>query len=587
MDGKNTDMQCSPASDWSRRRGLVLFGFACLALALVARAVHVQILNDSFYRNEGQQRQIRTVEIPASRGDLLDRHGDPLAISAPIPSLYGNPLKLAAQPAKLRQAAELLGENADKLAQSIASAASKKRVFAYVKRQVDPEIVDKVLALNIESLEVQSEYRRYYPSAGAASHVVGFTDIDEVGREGLERAYDDWLSGEPGSRRILKDREGREIAGMNIIKPAVPGNDLRLSIDRQLQYFANRALQDAINENNAESGSIVVMDVKTGEVMAMVNYPTYNPNDVPDRVGGGQRNRSLTDVFEPGSTMKPFTIAAALDSGKFKPEDIVYTSPGQYTIGKYVISDDGKDHGLLDLTGIVTKSSNVGISKVARQLEPQQMWSVFDAFGFGRPTGSEFPGEVDGYFNPPAVWHHIEQASISYGYGISVSVLQLVHAYSALANEGVMPPVSFLAQDPESLPKGQRVIDEDIAHDVKKMLESVVIDGSGTQARIPGYRVAGKTGTSHKSQSGGYADDSYVSVFAGFAPASNPQLAAVVVVHDPKAGKHFGGAVAAPVFAEVMSHGLRLKGVEPDDIDGSRDQVSVQFIPLIDDGGRS
>lgn len=588
MSRKYTDMQESPASDWSRRRGLVLFGFTCLALALVGRAVQVQIINDKFYRNEGQQRQIRTVAIPASRGDLLDRHGDPLAISAPIPSLFGNPAELAAQPIKLRQAAVLLGENPDKLEQRVARAASQGRVFTYVKRQVAPELVDKVMALDLKSLGIQSEYRRYYPSAGAASHVVGFTGIDETGREGLEMAYDGWLSGKPGLRRILKDRKGREIAGMNIIKPAVPGKDLRLSIDRQLQYFANRALQEAVVENEAESGSIVIMDVKTGEVMAMVNYPTYNPNDVADRVGGRQRNRSLTDVFEPGSTMKPFTIAAALDSGKFKPEDIVYTSPGYYSIGKYVISDDGQDHGWLDLTGIVTKSSNVGISKVARQLEPDQMWSVFDSFGFGRPPGSEFPGEVDGYFNPPAVWHHIEQASISYGYGISVSALQLVHAYAALANDGVMLPVSFLAQEPDDLPAGQPVIDEGIAHDVRRMLESVVIEGSGKQARIPGYRVAGKTGTSHKSQSGGYADDSYVSVFAGFAPATNPQLAAVVVVHDPKAGKHFGGAVAAPVFAEVMSHGLRLEGVEPDDIDGSRDQVSVQFIPQqVDNGGRS
>lgn len=569
-------MEKVPTSDWSRRRGLVLASFACLGIALVARAVYVQVIHEDFYRNQGQQRQIRTVEIAASRGDLLDRHGDPLAISAPIPSLFGNPKDMASQPEQMRKIAGLLGIDAARLNQRIASDVDRGRVFTYLKRQVDPELVDKVLALNVESVDVMSEYRRYYPSAGAASHVIGFTGIDENGREGLEMAYDNWLSGESGQRRIVKDRNGREIAGMDVIKPAVAGKDLRLSIDRQLQYFANRALQEAVSENEAESGSIVIMDVKSGEIMAMANYPTYNPNDLADRVGGKQRNRSVTDVFEPGSTMKPFTIAAALDSGKFKPEDIVYTSPGRYQIGKYVISDDGQDNGWLDLTGIVTKSSNVGVSKVASQLEPEQMWSVLDSFGFGRSPGSEFPGEVAGYFNHPTLWHHIEQASISFGYGISVSALQLVRAYAAMANDGIMQPVSFLAQ--ETVPQGQRVIDESIASDVVQMLEAVVEEGSGKRAHIPGYRVAGKTGTSHKSQKGGYAEDRYISVFAGFAPVSDPRLAAVVVVHDPKAGSHFGGTVAAPVFADVMSHGLRLGGIEPDDIDGRREQVSVQVI---------
>jgi cell division protein FtsI (penicillin-binding protein 3) len=530
------------------------------------------------------------VSIPASRGDILDRHGDPLAISTPIPSFFGNPVELAASPKALREVAELLGMDPDRLNKRIALDASRNRAFMYIRRHVSPELVDKVTALNVEGLDVMSEYRRFYPSADAAAHVIGFTGIDDNGREGLEMAYDKWLSGESGLRRIVKDLNGREIAGMDIIKPAVAGKDLRLSIDRQLQYFANRALREAVTANDAESGSVVVMDVRTGEIMAMVNYPSYNPNDIADRSGGRQRNRSLTDVFEPGSTMKPFTIAAALESGKFRPENIVYTSPGRYNIGKYQISDDGKDHGWLDLTGIVTKSSNVGISKIASQLDPKQMWAVFDRFGFGRPPGSEFPGEVAGYFNHPTLWHHVEQASISFGYGISVSALQLVRAYAALANDGIMPPVSFLARDaaadeqtPDQVP-GQRVVDESIDRDVVRMLEAVVNDGSGKQARVPGYRVAGKTGTSHKSQSGGYAEDRYVSLFAGFAPVSAPRLATVVVIHDAKAGEHFGGVVAAPVFADVMSHALRLGGIEPDDIDASGDDrsadASVQVIPL-------
>jgi len=305
-------------------------------------------------------------------------------------------------------------------------------------------------------------------------------------------------------------------------------------------------------------------------VLAMSNYPSYNPNDVNDRTGGQQRNRTLTDVFEPGSTMKPFTIAAALESGKFKADDIVFTSPGYYNIGKYRINDI-RDNGWLDLRGIVRQSSNVGVSKVATQLDPEQMWSVFDSFGFGRPPGSEFPGEVAGYFNHPILWHHIEQASISYGYGISVSALQLVRAYSAFANDGILPPVAFIASATNEVQdQGIRVIDKDIAREVRNMLESVVTDGTGHRAAIPGYRVAGKTGTSHRSVSGGYAEDRYVSVFAGFAPASRPELATVVVIHDPKAGQHFGSVVAAPVFADVMSHALRIQNIEPDDVEEQR-----------------
>lgn len=574
-------MTDNSSSHLARRRGLVLICFALMGVTLVVRAAYLQIVDQEFYLDQGKARHIRTVAIPANRGDLLDRSGDPLAISTPIPSLWGVPDKLAAQPNAMREVAAILGIDADKLNRRIAEAAKRNREFIYIDRHVLPEKVDKVMALHVSDLAVQREYRRYYPSGSAASHLIGFTGIDDHGREGLEMAYDDWLSGESGLRRVVKDRTGREITGMDIIKPAVPGKDLRLSIDKQLQYFASRALKDAVTANDASSGSVVVMNTRTGEVLAMVNYPTYNPNDMSDRTGGRQRNRSITDVFEPGSTMKPFTIAAALESGKFSPEHIVYTSPGRYTIGKYEISDDGKDHGWLDLKGIVTKSSNVGISMIARQLEGEQMWSVFDAFGFGRPTGSEFPGEAAGFFNHPTVWNHTEQASVSYGYGLSVSVLQLTRAYAALANDGVMMPVSFLALD--AAPEGRRVIESNHASDVADMLESVVSNGTGKRARVPGYSVAGKTGTSHVSQSGGYLENSYVSVFAGFAPASNPELATVVVIQDPKAGQHFGGVVAAPVFAEVMSHGLRLGGIEPDAVDEQRARAQL----VTANGGRS
>ena len=576
------------------RRHLVFAGFAALGAGLIARAAYLQVLDHDFYRGQGEARQLRTVAIPAHRGNLLDRHGEPLAVSTPIQTLWGEPAKLANRPAALREVAAILGIDGESLIARVRRAAERGLEFVYVRRHVPPVLVERVMALHVAELAVQREYRRYYPSGGAASHVVGFADIDDRGREGLEMAYDDWLTGRPGQRRAVRDRTGREITGTDIVRPAVAGRDLRLSVDRRLQYFADRALTEASVANRAESASAVVMDVVTGEVLAMANYPSYNPNDPGDRRGGQQRNRAITDVFEPGSTMKPFTIAAALESGRFAIDDIVDTSPGRYRIGKYLISDDGKDHGWLDLSAIVAKSSNVGVSKVARELEPEQMWGLFDRFGFGRPPGSEFPGEVAGYFNHPSRWHRIEQASVSYGYGISVSALQLARAYAALANGGVLPPVSFLAPADEArggaptdasdeppatavesppeavadaLPDGaSRVLDERVADAVRTVLEAVVDGGTGHRAGVPGYRVGGKTGTSHRARSGGYAEDRYVSVFAGFAPASDPRLAAVVVVHDPQAGEHFGSVVAAPVFADIMSHALRLEGIEPDDV---------------------
>ncbi len=546
------------------RRVAVVSVFALLGTGLVARAAYLQVLDHDFYRGQGDARHLRTVAIPASRGNLLDRAGEPLAVSTPIQSLWGVPKSLVEQPAALREVAALLELDPDALGARIAADASRGRGFTYLKRHVPPAVAERVMALHVADLNVQREYRRYYPEGASTAHLVGFTDVDDRGREGLELAYDDWLAGAPGKRRAVRDLAGREIAGMDIEEDAVAGRDLRLSIDKRLQYLVTQRLNRAISEERAESASIVVMDVHTGEVLAMANAPGYNPNDTNDRSGGRQRNRALTDVFEPGSTMKPFTIAAALESGDFRGDDIIYTSPGHYTVGKYRISDS-TDHGWLDLRGIVTKSSNVGVSKLARQLDPDQMWGVFDAFGFGRPPGSEFPGEVAGYFNHPTLWHHVEQASVSYGYGVSVSALQLVRAYSAIAADGVMPPVSFTALD--AAPEGRRVIASETAREVRSMLESVVTDGTGHRAEVPGYRVAGKTGTSHRSQSGGYAEDRYVSVFAGFAPASDPRIATVVVVHDPKAGRHFGSLVAAPVFSDVMSDALRLGGIEPDDVD--------------------
>lgn len=581
-------------TDWTRRRHVVAVFFAILGAILVVRAVSLQVFDHEFYRGQGDARQLRTVAMPAHRGMLLDRDGEPLAISTPIQTLWGVPGELVDQPVALTEVASVLGMDAGQLISRVEKAAklSPAREFIYVKRHVPPMAAAEVMALNVAGLSVQREYRRYYPSGRASAHMLGFTDIDDRGREGLEMAYDNWLSGTAGSRRVVRDRTGREITARDVIQAPVPGKDLRLSIDKQLQYFADRALVEAVGTHKAQSGSVVVMDVHSGEVAAIANYPAYNPNDMRDRSGGRQRNRAITDVFEPGSTMKPFTIAAALDSGKFEAGDVIYTSPGYYTIGKYQINDF-RDYGWLDLRGIIRKSSNVGISKVARQLEPTQMWSVFDDFGFGRAPGTEFPGEVAGYFNHSDRWHRAEQASISYGYGISVSALQLARAYSALAADGVMPPVSFLDIDhvDGQANEGKRVMNEAVALEIQGMLESVVTEGTGHRAGVPGYRVAGKTGTTRLSKGGGYAKDRYVSLFAGFAPVSDPAYAVVVVIHDPNAGEYFGSLVAAPVFAQVMSHALRLGGVEPDAVDGISPELpnaaAEISAPRSTQGGRS
>ena len=539
-----------------------------LATGLLLRAVQLQVFQHEFLRSQGDQRHQRTVSIPAHRGDLTDRNGEPLAISTPIHSVTGIPEELMESRERILEVARVIDVDGEALLARVEKAASRKSEFVYLARHVNPDVAESVRALRVPGVSLMREYRRYYPTANASAHVVGFTDIDDRGREGMEMAYDEWLSGKPGLRRVIRDLNGRQIEGIGTLREAEAGRDLALSIDKQLQFFADRALTEAIEEHKAESASLVVLDVVTGEVLAMANYPAYNPNRVSERTGAKQRNRSITDVFEPGSTMKPFTIAAALMSGKFQTDDIVYTSPGAYRIGKYEVRDSS-DYGWLDLGGIIKKSSNVGVSKVATQLEPTQMWSVFDQLGFGHPTGSAFPGEVAGYFNHPTLWHHVEQATLSYGYGISVSALQLARAYAAIANDGVMPQISFVKVG--SVDEGQQVIPRDIAAQLRVMLEAAVSDeGTGKFARIPGYRVAGKTGTSHRAQKGGYAEDRYVSVFAGFAPASNPRFAAVVVVHDPTGGQHYGGQVAAPVFSSVMANTLRLQDVEPDNVADER-----------------
>ncbi len=555
------------------RTNFVLFLFACLAIALVVRAGYLQIYNYNFLRSEGQARQNRVIEIPAHRGSIFDRNGVPLAVSTPIETVWGEPLEMLEDQVSWNQLANILNTRPELLGEKIISAAEKDRVFMYLKRHVQPQVAEQVKALGMSGVSLVREYARYYPVGKAASHVVGFTDVDDKGVEGLELSYDNnWLKGSSGKRRIVKDLTSREIESLEVISQAKPGKDLYLSIDKRLQYQAYIALEEAVSRHKAASGSLVVMDVNTGEILAMTNAPSYNPNKGADRAGAKKRNRAITDQFEPGSTMKPFTIAAALDSGQFSPDDIVYTSPGYYKLGRYEIRDP-KDYGWLDLRGIIRKSSNVGVTKVAQQLDPEHMWSVYDKFGFGRPPGSEYPGEVPGLLNHSSLWNAVEQTTLSYGYGLAASVLQLTRAYAAIANGGVMHQVSFVKRDTPGF--GVRAIPEEVADQVTRMLESVVTkSGTGVRAKIPGYRVAGKTGTSYKSYSGGYDEDRYISLFAGFAPVSNPKFALVVVLHDPSAGEHYGGSVAAPVFSTVMGDALRILGVKPDDWASLASQVT-------------
>ncbi|MCB1754299.1 MAG: penicillin-binding protein 2 [Gammaproteobacteria bacterium] len=559
----------------SGRRNFVLFLFFCLTVGLVVRAGYLQIYNYKFLREQGQARQNRVIEIPAHRGAIVDRNGAPLAVSTPIDTVWAVPEEMEAGRQSWGQLADILDYEPQAFAERIDAAKERGREFLYLRRQVQPDVSEQVSILDVPGVSKMREYARYYPARDAFSHVVGFTNVDGKGVEGLELSYDsNWLNGEPGKRRVVRDLAKREIESLEVIRQASPGKDLQLSLDRRLQYQAHIALDEAVRSNKAASGSLVVMDVKTGEILAMTNAPAYNPNNANERTDSARkRNRAVIDQFEPGSTMKPFTIAAALESGKFKPDDIVYTSPGYYKLGRYEIRDS-KDYGWLDLRGIIKKSSNVGVTKVAQQLDPEQMWSVYDRFGFGRPPGSEFPGEVAGMLNHSSLWHAVEQTTLSYGYGLAVSVMQLTRAYAAIANGGVMPQVSFIKREDAGRDRGVRVISKETASRVANMLESVVSsEGTGARAKVPGYRVAGKTGTSYKSHSGGYDEESYISLFAGFAPVSNPRLAMVVVLHDPSAGEHYGGQVAAPVFAKVMGDALRIFGVKPDDWGSLASQV--------------
>ena len=548
------------AAPVSRLYGFLLFFLLC-SVALVARAVNLQITDTDFLQEQGKARFQREVEVPTRRGNILDRNGEPLAVSTPVDSVWVNPGELLQAAEDIEPLADALGVDADEIERRLTQRSSRE--FVWLRRRLHPDVAAEIESLNLQGVFLQKEYRRFYPAGEVTSHVIGFTNIDDVGQEGLELAYNDWLQGKPGLKRVIRDRLGRTVEHQEMIREAFPGQNLSLTIDRRLQYLAYRELKRTVLKHGARSGSVVLLDIPTGEVLAMVNQPSYNPNH-PDFDTGGLRNRAITDVFEPGSVMKPFVIASALETGRYTPETPVDTTPGTINISGYTISDH-HNYGPIDITRIITKSSNVGATKVALSLEPEHMWNTYDRFGFGDVTGTGFPGESAGVLRNHRRWRKVEQATLSYGYGLSVTVLQLAEAFAALANDGrlIRPSLIQGATNPAS-----SILDPTIARQVAAMLETVTgPEGTGKQARVENYRVSGKTGTSRKASASGYASR-YIASFAGFAPSSDPRLVCIVVVNDPSGSQYYGGLVAAPLFSTVMTGALRLLDIPPDNYAG-------------------
>ena len=557
---------------------LVMLFLASLPLVLLVKIAQLQILPSQergvdFLQNQGDSRAIRNINIPAYRGLITDRNGEPLAISTPVTAIIANPQQIR-------------NEDVNRIAVAINTPESqlktklqryRKKSFMVLVPQLSSDEAEKILELDILGISAKKTYKRFYPAGEVTAQLVGFTNYKDVGQEGMELAYDDWLTGEEGEKKVVIDRSKRVINDISLIKAAKPGEELRLSIDLRVQYAAYRALKKSVKKHNAKSGSVVVLDVLTGEVLAMVNQPSFNPNDRTHLRQDAVRNRAMTDLMEPGSTVKPFTMMAALESGKFSPETLINTSPGYLKVD-YKTFVDPVNYGELSLAGVLAKSSQVGTTKIALELNPEFTRELFQRVGFGEVIGSGFPGETVGNLPAYRKWDQVTQATFAFGYGLSVSSLQLARAYSVLANDGVLKDVSLVALDSE--PTSQRVIDAEISQKVRQMLRAASgVSGTGKRAMIDGYSVGGKTGTLHKVKAGGGYDESrYMSAFAGLSPAVNPRLVTVVVIDEPRDGSYFGGLVAAPVFSEVTGSALRLLQVTPDQIDANR---SVAGIPKL------
>ncbi|NDI86462.1 peptidoglycan D,D-transpeptidase FtsI family protein [Undibacterium crateris] len=540
------------------RSRLVLFLLFSAFFALIARALFLQVKSTDFLQKQGASRYTRNIELPATRGKITDRNGQVLASSVPVRAIWADPEDVRAAPAeKLSQLARLLEMSEPDLRKKLDS----DRQLVYLKRQVEMPVAEKILALGIPGIEARKEYKRYYPEGEVMAHVVGFTSVEDIGQEGIELASEKNLAGKPGSRRVIKDRLGRIVEDIQAIREPHDGKDLTLSIDSKIQYIAFTHLKEAVEKHKAKAGGAVVIDVQTGEVLALVNLPTYNPNDRSVLTGAQLRNRVLTDTFEPGSTMKPFPVAWALETGRVTPDTIIETAPGVMKIGPETIHDAHKQ-GSLTVSQVIQKSSNIGTVKMALQMPPKEMWELFTTVGFGQQPKIGFPGAVAGRLRNHKNWRPIEQATMSYGHGVSVSLIQMARAYTIFARNGDLIPLTF--EKTTEMPRGQRVISEKTAQQMRLMMESVTEPGgTATQARVAGYRVAGKTGTAHKLEGGRYVKK-YIGDFVGFAPVSRPRVIVAVMIDEPTSGGYYGGIVAAPVFAAITANVLRSMNVPPD-----------------------
>ena len=527
--------------------------------ALAGRAAYVQVFGNAFFQRQGEVRFARTLELPANRGRVLDRNGLILASSVVAASIWAIPEDVDRDPRKLRQLAALLEMPLADLHKRLEN---EDKTFVWLKRQLDEPVAQKIAALEIKGIYQRKEYKRQYPEGEAAAHVVGFTNVEDHGQEGVELAFDRELAGRPGSRRVIKDRLGRVVEDVGEQVPPVDGRDLQLSIDSKVQFFAYQKLRDAVQEHKAKAGSVVVLDAKTGELLALANYPSYVPDKRQNLSGAQLRNRALTDTFEPGSTMKPFIAALALQKGLVRPETQIQTAPGRLTIGGSTIGD-AHAYGLLSVNEVIQKSSNVGTVKMAMQIPAREMWELYTQVGFGQKPQLPFPGAVSGRLRAYKTWRPIEQATMAYGYGLSASLFQLARAYTVFARGGELIPVTLLKS--EDATAGLRVVDAQHALAVRRMLHMAAgPGGTAPKAQTMGYSVGGKTGTAHKQEGKGYADKKYRGFFVGLAPVEDPRVVVAVMIDEPSGGRYFGGDVAAPVFSETVQQTLRMLGVQPD-----------------------
>ncbi len=541
------------------RSKLIVAGIAVAFAGLAARAAYVQVFGNDFFQRQGEVRFARTLELPANRGRILDRNGLILASSVPAPSIWAIPEDVEASKSQLAELAKLLEMPLADLNKKLGD---EDKTFVWVKRQVDEPIARKIAALGIKGIYQRKEYKRQYPEGETAAHVVGFTNVEDRGQEGIELAFNKDLAGRAGSRRVIKDRLGRVVEDVGEQVPPLEGKDIQLSIDSKVQFVAYQKLRDAVTQRRAKGGSVVVLDTITGEVLALANYPSYVPDKRQNLTGEQLRNRAMTDTFEPGSTMKPITIGMALEAGRVTPHTIIETSPGRYNIGGFTISDT-HNYGTLSVEGVIQKSSNVGALKIAQKMSPHEMWDTYTALGYGQKPQIQFPGAVTGRLRPWKTWRPVEQATMSYGYGLSASLFQMAHSYTSFAHDGQIIPVTMLKSSEPAV--GVKVFSAENAKAVRRMLQMAAAPGgTGPLAQTVGYSVGGKSGTAHKQVGKGYASNKYRAWFTGMAPIESPRIIVAVMIDEPSDGNYFGGVAAAPVFSEVVQQTLRMMGVQPD-----------------------